>query len=172
MEEISAQVRLAEMVDCYQKLVFSVCYKISGDYFAAEDLTQETFLSAYQKWDSFDGLNEKAWICRIAANKSIDFMRSAGRRQVPTEDEFFHNQEERHSLPEQIIIESEIKLRLSKCCEKLKPPYNEIARAYYLDERSASEIAAERKAKLKTIQTQIYRAREQLRIMFGKEELI
>lgn len=169
---ISAQARLADMVDCYQKLVFSVCYKIAGDYFAAEDLTQETFLSAYQKWDSFDGTNEKAWICRIAANKSIDFLRSAGRRQIPTEDGFFNSQEERHSLPEQVCIENEIKQRMRSCCDKLKPPYNEIARAYYLEERSASEIAAERKQKIKTIQTQIYRTREQLRKMFGKEELI
>ncbi len=172
MEEIGAQDRLAEMVDCYQKLIFSVCYRMTGDYFAAEDLTQETFLSAYQKWDSFDGANEKAWICRIAANKSIDYLRSAGRKQVPTEDAFFHHQEERHNLPEQVLIENEIKQRLSQCCEKLKYPYNEIARAYYLEERSASEIAAERQAKLKTIQTQIYRTREQLRDMFGKEELI
>ena len=60
--------RLEELIDSYEKLVFSICYKTTGDYFAAEDLAQETFLAAFQKYDTFDGANEKAWICRIATN--------------------------------------------------------------------------------------------------------
>ena len=55
-------------------------------------------------------------------------------------------------------------------CESLKPPYNEVARDYYLRELSAKEIAARRSQSLKTIQTQIYRAKEMLKRMYGKEE--
>lgn len=172
MEGISAQARLADMINHYQKLIFSVCYKLTGDYFAAEDLAQETFLSAYRRLDDFDGTNEKAWLCRIATNKSIDYLRSAGRRQVPTEEDFFHTQEEKRGSPEQTCIENEIRQRLTDCLSRLKPPYDEIARAYYLEERSAEEIADRRKQKLKTIQTQIYRARDMLRKMYGKEEFI
>ena len=65
------------MIDQYDKLIFSICYKLTGDYFMAEDLMQETFLTAYQKYNTFDGNNEKAWLSRIAANKSIDYLRSA-----------------------------------------------------------------------------------------------
>lgn len=172
VEKIATQARLAKMIDCYQKLIFSVCYKISGDYFAAEDLTQETFISAYQKLDSFDGANEKAWLCRIATNKSIDYVRSAGRRQIPTEDDFFGLQKEERGSPEQILLENEVRRKLSECCERLKPPYNEIARAFYLEERSAAEMAVIYKRKSRTIQTQIYRARDMLRKMYGKEESI
>lgn len=75
-----------QMVHKYQNLVFSICVKMTGDYFAAEDLTQETFLSAYQHKEEFDGKNEKAWLCRIASNKCIDYSRQAARRMVPTED--------------------------------------------------------------------------------------
>ncbi|MFR6393486.1 MAG: RNA polymerase sigma factor [Roseburia sp.] len=53
-----------QMVHKYQNLVFSICVKMTGDYFAAEDLTQETFLSAYRHKEEFDGKNEKAWLCR------------------------------------------------------------------------------------------------------------
>ena len=38
--------KLSELIDTYDKLVFSICYKLTGDYFMAEDLMQETFLSA------------------------------------------------------------------------------------------------------------------------------
>lgn len=172
VETINAQARLADMIDHYQNLVFSICYKISGDYFAAEDLTQETFLSAFRKFDLFDGVNEKAWICRIATNKSIDYVRSAGRRQVPTEDDFFKIQEGQQGLPEETCLENEIKQRMNECCAKLKPPYNEVAKAYFLEERSVTELAAARNQKIKTIQTQIYRARDMLRKMYRKEEVI
>lgn len=155
--------RLAGLIDTYDKLVFSICYKITGDYFMSEDLMQETFLTVFQKYDTFDGENEKAWICRIAANKSIDYMRSASRRSVPVEDTFFELEMERRGSPEEICMEEEIKNDLARKCESLKPPYNQVAREYYLEERSPKEIAAKHEKSVKTIQTQIYRAREMLR---------
>jgi len=162
--------RLEELIDSYDKLVFSICYKLTGDYFAAEDLAQETFLSAFQKYETFDGVNEKAWICRIATNKSIDYLRSASRRTVPTEDAFFETAAENKGSPEDICLEDEIKEELKKHCRELKPPYNEVARAYYLEEQSPKEIALRLGQNVKTIQTQIYRAREMLRKIYGKEE--
>lgn len=161
---------LEEWIDTYDKLVFSICYKFTGDYFAAEDLAQETFLSAYQKYASFDGANEKAWICRIATNKSIDYLRSASRRTVPAEDSFFETAVEMRGSPEEICLEEEIKQNLSEKCKVLKPPYNEVARDYYLYELSPQEIAGRRGQNVKTVQTQIYRAREMLRKLYGKEE--
>lgn len=169
---VCTESRLEELIDSYDKLVFSICYKLTGDYFAAEDLTQETFLSAFQKYETFDGGNEKAWICRIATNKSIDYLRSAGRRNVPTEESFFESAVEKRGSPEEICIEKDVKQRLNSYCGQLKPPYNDVARAYYLDEQSPKEIALKLGQNVKTIQTQIYRAREMLRKVYGKEESV
>lgn len=165
-----SQSRLCEMMDAYDKLVFSICYKITGDYFTAEDLAQETFLSAYQKYETFDGKNEKAWICRIATNKSIDYIRSAGQRAVPTQDDFFAMLTEQRETPEEVCIEQEVKSRLYEYCNKLKPPYDEISKEYYLEEMTATQIAEKRHVNLKTVQTQIYRARSMLQKLYGKEE--
>lgn len=162
--------QLSNMIDTYEKLVFSICYKITGDYFAAEDLSQETFLTAFQKYASFDGSNEKAWICRIATNKSIDYMKSAGRRSVPTQDDFFAVMPgQGRDGPEEKCMEQEVKERLLGYCKALKPPYDEIAGDYYLREMTAAEIAEKRGANIKTIQTQIYRARDMLKKLYGKE---
>ncbi len=169
-EAVCTESRLAELLDTYDKLVFSICYKLTGDYFTAEDLTQETFLSAFQKYDTFNGENEKAWICRIATNKSIDYLRSASRRNVPVEDTFFEFAAEQRGSPEEICIEEEIKNQLAQRCEALKPPYNEVARAYYLEEQSPKEIAARQGKSIKTVQTQIYRAKQMLKKIYGKEE--
>lgn len=162
--------RLCEMIDAYEKLIFSICYKITGDYFTAEDITQETFLTAYRKYETFDGQNEKAWICRIATNKSIDYIRSAGQRVIPTEDSFFGTIKESAKTPEEVCMEREIKGQLERYCAMLKPPYNEIARQYYLEEMTAQQIADRRGVNLKTIQTQVYRARSKLQKLYGKED--
>lgn len=166
----SREEQLSALIDSYQNLVFSICYKMTSDYFASEDLTQETFLSAYKHLASFDGNYEKAWICRIATNKCIDYMQSAGRRSIPTEDDSLvrEGSTDMHT-PENICLEEEVRRTLLARCKSLKPPYDEIAKAYYYDELDVTQIAQMRGTKVKTVHTQIYRAREMLRKMYGKE---
>ena len=126
-----------QMVHKYQNLVFSICVKMTGDYFAAEDLTQETFLSAYRHKEEFDGKNEKAWLCRIASNKCIDYSRQAARRMVPTEDEVLGSHPARAGGPEEQCIEEVVREELQEKCGQLKPPYDEIAKLYFCEEHPA-----------------------------------
>ncbi|MDH3944216.1 MAG: hypothetical protein OEV06_09000, partial [Anaerolineae bacterium] len=42
------------LVNRYQQKVYNVCYRMLGERRDAEDLTQETFLRAYQRLGSFD----------------------------------------------------------------------------------------------------------------------
>ena len=62
---------------------------MSGNPFDAQDLTQDTFLSAYQKLSGFDGEHERAWICKIAVNKCLDHQKNAARRIQPEEELVF-----------------------------------------------------------------------------------
>lgn len=158
------------LIDRYQNLIFSICYKLTADYFAAEDLAQDTFLSAYEKYPSFDGRNEKAWICRIATNKCLDYLKHSARKSIPTEDTYFSQQEERGLSPEEAYLEDEVRRELYENCKALKPPYDEVALDYYYYELDVGEIAAKREKNPKTVQTQIYRARGMLRKSYRKWE--
>ena len=161
---------MSALIDSYQHLIFSVCYKMTADYFASEDLTQETFLSAYSHLGDFDGKHEKAWLCRIAANKCLDYLQSAGRRSIPTENVGEDEVSTYEQTPENTLLEKEVRETLLDRCRSLKPPYDEIAKAYYYDELDAAEIAVQRGTKLKTVQTQIYRARSMLKKMYGRDK--
>lgn len=172
MEKIDSTENFIKLIRQYQNLVFSLCLKLTGDYFAAEDLTQETFLSAYQHLESFDGQAEKAWICRIASNKCTDYLRAAARRAVPTEEEELQSaagtsKEE----PLGLVLNRELLLELRTACETLGPPYREIAVAHYAEGKTAGEIAVEQGVSLNTVKTRIYRAREMLKKSIGKEML-
>lgn len=169
MDKINAEKWLEELIDQYQNLIFSVCYRMTTDYFAAQDLTQETFLSAYRSREQFDGTNEKGWLCRIATNKCIDYVREAERRMVPTEDETIDGYAANGREPEREVLEREIQDHLEESCRSLKPPYDEIAYLYFCKEQKPADIAAAKGQNLKSIQTQIYRAREILKGIYREE---
>ena len=169
VDEIDSREYLSELVDKYQNLVFSICYRMTSDHFMAQDLTQETFLSAFRHISSFDGTNEKAWLCRIASNKCIDYMKSAAGRTLPADEDLMPERCSDEGLPEKEFEDSDARERLRINCSRLKEPYNEIATLYFADEMSPDEIASSRAVNVKTVQTQIYRARNQLREIYGKE---
>lgn len=160
------------LIDAYQNLVFTICFRTVNDYFEAEDLAQETFISAYKHLDSFDGQHEKAWLCRIATNKCLDYLKKAERKSVPTEDEYFLTQVNKEPSPEESVLETEVKRQLSDRCKGLKSPYREIALDYFYNELSAAEISAKTGKNLKTVQTQIYRARSLLQKTYKKGDVI
>lgn len=169
VDKIDSKQYLTQMIGQYQNLIFSICVKMTNDYFIAEDLTQETFLSAFQKLSSFDGNNEKAWLCRIATNKCIDYQKQAARRMIPSEDTELEQYPSGEGTPEGDYIEQEVYTELKERCSRLKPPYDRIAEMYFVEEKKADEIAEITRKNLKTVQTQIYRARAMLRKIYGKE---
>lgn len=172
MENIDTKDNFIRLVEQYQNLVFSICLKMTGDYFAAEDLAQETFISVYKHMEEFDGQAEKAWICRIAGNKCIDYHRAAARRMVPMAEE---------DMPDKILQDSDTPLRtvmagqimdeLRQCCEALEEPYRAVALMHFLAGQTAGEISERTGVGINTVQTRIYRAREKLKKSYRKEML-
>ena len=155
----------------YQDVIFYICYKFTANYFDAEDLAQDTFLAAYKNYASFDGANERAWLCRIATNKSLDYLKRAGRRSVPTEDVYFSGLSAEGASLEDDVMDREVRRRLWECCNQLKSPYREVAIDYYYHEMEIGDLVKKTGKNIKTLQTQIYRAKGMLRQLYGKEAL-
>ena len=172
MEKIDSKETLIRLISQYQNLVFSICLKLTKDYFVAEDLTQETFLSAYKHLDQYSLEAEKAWLCRIASNKCIDYLRAAARRDILTEEDTIHSLEQpAREEPMRQVLNSEILEELRFCCNALSPPYREVAIAHFMDGKTAKEIAQESQTSINTVKSHIYRAREMLKKSYRKELL-
>lgn len=171
MSRISAEEQLEQLIQQYQNLIYSVCFKLIGDYFDAQDLAQETFLSAYKNLAYFDGANERAWLCKIATNKCLDYLKHTGRRQIPMEDNYFITVSTSTSSPEKDYLELEIKRELYRCCDQLKPPYRDVAMDYFYYEMDIGEIVLKTGKNIKTLQTQVYRAKSMLKKLYRKEDL-
>lgn len=142
---------------------------MTHDYFEAEDLTQETFVSACKHFSNFQGDNIKPWLTTIAANKCRDYLKSAARRITTAEDSTLENLSQVPS-PESEVLENSVEETLVHMCNELKEPYRSISYRYFCKQESLSEIAKETGENLKTLQTRIYRAKAMLKAKWKEEQ--
>ncbi len=160
-----------DIVKQYEKLVFSYCLSFVKDYQEAENLMQDTFFSFYKSVDHLKSDNYKAYIMKIAANKCKDFLKSAFKRKViMTEDEYFTSIETSDNTSDEVLRKEEYEI-IKKSIEKLKEPYRDIATEFYINQKTIDLITQEKNIPKKTVQTQLYRARDKLKYIL-KEELI
>ena len=156
------------LVERYSDLVFSVCLRLTGDYFEAQDLTQETFISAFTHYtDSID--NEKAWLCRIATNKSLDFLKKKKPTPTPDDDAAFTSVYDTSMGPEEDYIQNETENRLIYLCDRLKEPYRETAILHFVKDISIEEIAKRQNAPPATVRTRLHRARKMLKSLWKED---
>jgi RNA polymerase sigma-70 factor (ECF subfamily) len=70
-----------DLIHRYQDAVFGFVLRMSGNWHEAADLTQDTFLRAYRKLDSYDPrFAFRKWLISIAANLTKNRFRSFFRR--------------------------------------------------------------------------------------------
>ena len=77
------------IVNRYQRVLFSVAYRMLGNYEDALDATQTAFVRAYEHLDTFDPKRRFfSWIYRIAVNECLNVRRARRSREpLPEEDE-------------------------------------------------------------------------------------
>src|SRR5690348_12432845 len=70
-----------DLTDGYRRELQLHIYRIVGSTQDAEDLLQETLLAAWRGLDQFEGrASVRAWLYRIATNRSLDALRASRRR--------------------------------------------------------------------------------------------
>ena len=73
----------AQLIDPYRRELQIHCYRFLGSMHDAEDVLQDTLLSAWQGLASFEGrASVRTWLYRVATSRCLDALR-AGRRRPP-----------------------------------------------------------------------------------------
>lgn len=62
----------------YKNIVFNLCLHYALNTEDAQDITQEVFVKVYQRFHQYnaEAASLKTWICQIAINQSLDFLKS------------------------------------------------------------------------------------------------
>lgn len=87
MDELVARLKAGDgaarraWFDAESERVWRLCYRLVGDYDAAHDLVQETFIRAFGRVARYDGRGTlRGWLHRIALNLTRDALRKDRRR--------------------------------------------------------------------------------------------
>jgi RNA polymerase sigma-70 factor (ECF subfamily) len=92
----------AQLVEANQRNVYNLALRMLNDPQEAEDVLQETFLSAYKALPGFEGRSSlSTWLYRIASNASL--MRLRKKRPETTSIDEPLELEEGESLPRQFV---------------------------------------------------------------------
>jgi RNA polymerase sigma-70 factor (ECF subfamily) len=156
--------------------VYALLYRLTSDAEEARDLTQETFLRAFQSIARFRGdADLKTWIYRIAVNQARNRWRwwRRRRRDVTVSLDAPDNWREQTlgaSLPnlaapnpEQETLAHEREARLQEALQSLRPSYREAVILRDVEGFSYEEIAATLEISLGTVKSRLSRGRLELR---------
>ena len=128
-----------EIYRLYAKSVYGFLLKMSGDPNIAEELTQETFYRAVKNIDSCRGSCKiSVWLCEIAKNLYIDYLRKSERNNIPIGERDFPDGGD-------IILNFEDKeqvLNIHRILHTLEEPYKEVFSLRVFSELSYKEIAS------------------------------
>ena len=146
-----------ELVTRYQTGVFNVCYRMLHERGEAEDLTQETFMRAYDRLHTFDLEREFGpWIRRVAANLCLNHL-EAQKVTAPLDEERDADESQR---PERQVEVKERSAQVRTALASLPPHYRAVVELRHYQELSYDEIAAELNIPLSDVKSHLFRARK------------
>ena len=157
------------LVRKYQKSVHALAWRKIGDFHIAEDITQETFLKAYQKLSTLKEPQSFAgWLYVIAANYCSTWHR---KKRLWTQSLENTNSAalERTTYSGYIVAENErVAMEtkreiVKKLFAKLQESERTVITLYYLGEMNYEEISKFLGVSVGTVKTRIYRARQRLK---------
>ena len=156
------------MMEQYEKLVYTVCLRLVHDEHLAQDLAQETFLSAWVHRGACPAGAQKAWLCRIAVNKAKDHLKSAYNRRMAVTEAPGDTAPALAAAQNAPSLEAECETRADaglarECIEGLAEPYRTVSVLYFMQEWPVEAIARQLGRMPKTVHTQLYRAKKMLR---------
>jgi len=146
----------------YYKAMYNTSLRIVNDRMEAEDIMQESFLSAFEKIEMYSGtVSFGAWLKKIVINRSLDTL---GKRKAVFEDIDSHVGI-RDDGPEDSLRSEEIDTRIGEvkeAIEKLPDGYRIILSLYLLEGYDHDEIAEILKISSSTSRSQLSRAKQKL----------
>ncbi len=157
----------------YQTPLYNYILRMVGDTYAAEDLTQETFIKIYKNLSGFRGESSlKTWIFQIATNITLDYFRTSAYKNSKRTD-IIEDEEEIYSAgigeAEKVLsIEDKlIKTEMSQCVrdfiDQLPEDYKAVIILHDLQDFKNREIADILGESLDNVKIRLHRARKKLR---------
>ena len=154
----------------YEKNVYNIALRMTGNSTDAADMTQEAFIKAYNSLQSFRGDSKfSVWLYRIVSNVCLDFLRSKNRRptvSLSVEDDDGEDTQldvaDESQSPELLLDRKLTRESVRRGLDSLPPDYRQILLLREIQGLSYDEIAQALGLEVGTVKSRIFRARKRL----------
>ena len=158
------------LVARFQDPVYSLALRMLASPQAAEDATQEAFIRAWTRLETFRGGRFQSWLFTIVANLARDELRRRGRRPQTSLDAA-RDDPDRASLdpvdhgptPEAVAEQGDLRALLEAALAQLPDEWREIVVLSDVQDLAYEEIARITGLPLGTVKSRLSRARGRLR---------
>ncbi len=151
------------LMELYQKPVFNLCYRMTGDPQEAEDAAQETFLRAYQNLKRYDPQRSFAtWLLSIAAHYCIDQIRRRKALITPLDALPEETIPDADPGPEKQATRLEEQRMLRSLLDQLGPQDRAAVVLRYWYDLSDEEIGQSLSLTVSAVKSRLHRARREL----------
>jgi RNA polymerase sigma-70 factor, ECF subfamily len=157
------------LVRQYETGVFRLALSIVGDQAEANEIMQETFISALRSLHSYqdyqDSKSFKAWLYTIALNHSRSHLRKRKtlERLRTTLNSIFRVETQKQISPEESTIQNDKEAEVWKALNELDEPFRIVVILRYFHELPIAEISEILSINEGTIHSRLHSARERLR---------
>lgn len=165
-----------ELVRRYQERIYGTIYHMTANHEDANDLTQETFIKAYQALKSFKGDSGfYTWIYRIAVNKTINFLKQRRARTQLSLNDLDLNAEHDPDLvalisdktPRRNVGLVELQEKLNAAMQKLSETHRLVVTLHDVQGLSHEEIGEIMDCNVGTVRSRLFYARQQLQALLS-----
>lgn len=162
-----------QLIEPYERAVFSAAYSVLGNEADAEDAAQEALLKAYAKLEQFRGeCKFSTWLVQIAVNEARMRRRKDRKALYDSIDEGYQDESgdyipcdfaDWREIPSEALEQKELKTALSRAIGSLKSIYREVFILRDVQGLNIRETAQALGINEALVRTRLLRARLQMR---------
>ena len=144
--------------------VYSFAKSKTRNHHQAEDLTCETFIKAFLKFETYNPSQKfKNWIFTICKNTFLDTLRKQGNAVTYLEDQLYFEVNDTKPSPVDLLILKENYLNLLNKIGQLNNSDQDIINLFYLEDLSYEQITERLNISYANARTKLNRAKHKLR---------
>ncbi len=157
----------ALLVEKYKTPIYNLAYRMTGNLGDAEDLTQETFIRAYQYLWRYDTRKKFfTWLYTVAFNLIKSHLRKKNKKHNISEAFSAHSLADDSPSPETTLIETQ---EITACLLRLEYELRALLIMKYRQGLSFDEIAEITGKSISAVKMRIYRGLEKLKELMNEE---
>ena len=149
------------IVERFQDPVYRVCLQFLADHGRAEDVAQETFITAFRKIEQFDPRRGQpiSWLLTIARRLCIN---STKKLRAVTSESLPETTDSTNSEPDHSASRSEVFAALDRALAELSPDHRRVFVLAEIEELPHAEIAGIEDIEIGTVKSRLSRAKKNL----------